>query len=50
MLNFGASKPRVKGEFRATGAPLDPRLWPHATQPVFEKSDRHDWKHYFPLT
>ena len=26
MLNFGASKPRVKGGPRTPGAPLDPRL------------------------
>ena len=26
MLNFGASKPRVKGGARAPGAPLDPHL------------------------
>ena len=26
MLNFGASKPRVRGGARAPGAPLDPHL------------------------
>ena len=39
MLNFGASKPRVKGGAQAPGAPLDPSLrivhvnfWPHSNR------------------
>ena len=33
MLNFGASKPRVRGGARAPGAPpLDPRLHPNVPQ------------------
>ena len=42
MLNFGASKPRVKGGSRPLGPPLDPHLQKHEkhnhNSSFFEKS------------